>query len=158
MPRQKQQTCCPTFNMLIFSLSLLVTKLDVCAFFRYNQNNFPPVKNRNKCVGTTLDLQSVLQRGNINKLQHERSSCDYSWATRQEIPSNQALQHRALSTALLRHIRKPIQQCFKLLGYIQILSVCIADTSKNALKNIKIQFLFKLKTQIRNQTILVTAV
>lgn len=64
-----------------------------------------------KCECTILDLRSLLERSNINKLQHERPSCDYSWSSRQEIPSNQALQHRALSTALLWHIMKAIQHC-----------------------------------------------
>lgn len=55
---------------------------------------------------TILSLQSFLHRGNINKLQHQGSSCDYSRSPRQEIPTNQALQHRALSAALLKKKRE----------------------------------------------------
>lgn len=51
---------------------------------------------------TALNLQSLLQGGNINKLQHKGSSCDYSRSPRQEVPSHKTFQHGAFSTALYK--------------------------------------------------------
>lgn len=49
---------------------------------------------------TIFSFQPLLQRCNVDKLQHQRSSGDDPRASGQEITSNQTLQHRALPATL----------------------------------------------------------
>ena len=65
---------------------------------------------------TGLGLPPLLQRGHVNQLQHQGPPRHDPGPPGQEVPTDQALQHRALSTALFSQTYKHSSTVQRALG------------------------------------------